>query len=210
MRFTGHALSVFYAAGFLHVLYACMVWFIIPESLSLRRMKLLRHKYMEVVDGERVRGIVRRLFALLSPLRLLMPEIRSQEQGGSGPWKWKGRDWNLTLVAAAYGCTITLIVGVCLFSLWWTSAMMLFLPPSRELIRIRSNTLLRHLGGLRKRCVCHFIGVRSLWERGLSQLGYLLSLVGAVRAVFLTLILPRTFHHILHTPITIDHILQLR
>jgi hypothetical protein len=112
VHFTGRPLSVFYAAGLLHFLYACMVWFIIPESLSLRQMKLLRYKYMEMVGGGRMSGIARRLTALLSPLRLLIPEVTSQVQGGSGPWKRKGRDWNLTLVAGAYGCTIMLIVCV--------------------------------------------------------------------------------------------------
>jgi hypothetical protein len=109
IRFTGHILSVFYLASILHFLYACMVWFIIPESLSLRQREILRHKHIAEVEGQGARGTLKRLFAFLSPLSLLMPEISSEEQDGN-PLKRKGRDWSLTLLSAAYGSTISLMV----------------------------------------------------------------------------------------------------
>ena len=112
IRFTGHVLSVFYAAGLIHFVYACMVWFVVPESLSLQRMKRLRRKYMAEADGRRVHGVVKRLFAFLSPLSLLMPEMGDQKQGNDNSLTRKGRDWNLVLVAASYGCTVMHIVGV--------------------------------------------------------------------------------------------------
>ena len=88
-----------------------MVWFIVPESLSLRQMELLRQKYMAEADGRRIRGLVKRVFAFLSPLRLLMPTTRGEGVNGN-PLKMKGRDWSLTLVAVAYGCTLTTNVSV--------------------------------------------------------------------------------------------------
>ena len=98
IRFTGHTLSVFYAAGFTHFLFACLVWFVIPESLSKQKMRWSRDKY---AMQEREEGhSVRRLFAFLSPLSAIMPEV-----------KRKGRDWNLTLVAGSYGFAIVLMVS---------------------------------------------------------------------------------------------------
>ena len=95
-----------------------MVWFIIPESLSLRRMELLRQKYLAEADGRRDHGLVRRAFAFLSPLCLLMPETRGEEVN-SNPLKMKGHDWALTLVAVAYGCTLMTNVGVFVHCLFW-------------------------------------------------------------------------------------------
>ena len=110
IRISGHALSVFYAATLIHFVYGCMAWFVIPESLSQRQMDLLRQKYVAEGDGSRERSAPR-VFAFLRPLCLLMPKIRDRERINGNPLNSKGRDWTLTLVAAAYGCTITLFVG---------------------------------------------------------------------------------------------------
>jgi MFS family permease len=158
IRFTGKTLSVFYAAGIIHFLCACIVWFIVPESLSLRQMVLLRHKYLAQADGEglRARGIVKRLFAFLSPLSLLMPEI-SEDQDNSNPLKRKGRDWTLTLVSAAYGCTIALVVRILFSDPWIDGTILMLLLCSRELLCIPSSMQLQRLAGLRKRCVFEFL-----------------------------------------------------
>lgn len=112
IRFTGHVLYVFYVAAFIHFLYACMVWFVVPESLLVRQMEHLRHKYMAEADQKELRSITGRAFAFLKPLYLFMPETRGEDSATGNPLKRKERDWTLTLVAAAYGCTVMLIVGV--------------------------------------------------------------------------------------------------
>jgi hypothetical protein len=132
-----------------------MTWFIVPESLPLRQMELLRQKYMAEAD-ERVRSIARRAFAFLSPLGLLMPEVRGKEQGNGNPLKRKGRDWTLTLVAAAYGLTIGLTVGI-LQALCAKRDDTNAAAISRELICIPSSMQLRCSAGLRKRCVFLFL-----------------------------------------------------
>lgn len=118
IRFTGKTLSVFYVATALHFIYACLVWLIIPESLTATQM----HKSAVKYDGElretaHDREInpavgllvrIKRLFAFLSPLTVFMPEI---VENGANPLKKKKRDWNLTLIAAGYAFTISLMVG---------------------------------------------------------------------------------------------------
>ncbi|KAF8236196.1 hypothetical protein L208DRAFT_1252513 [Tricholoma matsutake] len=150
IRFSGNALSVFYLAGLIHFLYACMVWLIVPESLSLRQMDLLHRKYVAESDGDRVHGITKRLFAFLSPLTLLMPGIGGEEQGNINPLKAKGRDWSLTLLSAAYGCTI-FIMGAYTYTLQYAA---------------------------------------STFGWTSETFGYFISFVGAIRAIFLTMILP--------------------
>jgi hypothetical protein len=117
IRFTGRVLYIFYAAAFIHFLYACMVWFIVPESSSVRQMEHLRHKHMADADRPELRSITGRVFVFLKPLSLLMPEIRDEDSVTGNPLKGKPRDWTLTLVAAAYGCTVMLIVGI-----WFTGS----------------------------------------------------------------------------------------
>lgn len=100
----------------MHVIYATLVWFIIPESLSQNQMAASRDRHQEeltklreeregVVVGVLVR--IKRIFGFLSPLAILVP--RPVE--GGNPLKCRKRDWNLTLVAAAYGFTIMTMVN---------------------------------------------------------------------------------------------------
>jgi hypothetical protein len=128
-----------------------MTWFIVPESLPLQQMELLRQKHTAEAD-ERVRSMARRVFAFLSPLGLLMPEVRGKEQGNGNPLKSKGRDWTLTLVAAAYGLTTALTVRI-LQALWAKRDDTNAAAISREVICIPSSIQLPCSAGLRKRCV---------------------------------------------------------
>ena len=61
-----------------------------------------------MADGLRGRSVAKRALAFLGPLGLLMPKIKDGEQNNDNLL----RDWTLTLVAAAYGCTIALMVGI--------------------------------------------------------------------------------------------------
>lgn len=112
IRVTGDILSVFYFATLTHFIYAFLIWFIIPESLTQaqRRMSRVKHSHSNTVsrDGQNKWTIwMKRIFGFLSPLSVFMPEVTT----GTNPLKTPRRDWNLTLVAFAYGFTLTLIVS---------------------------------------------------------------------------------------------------
>lgn len=111
IRFTGQALSVFYVGGCLHLMYSCMVWFIIPESLTKGQMELAKTRYANSlrVDPDssldtRFTRIAQRLFSFLMPLSILGPT----EKGPKG----RKKDWNLTLLGVAYGFTVAMMVGI--------------------------------------------------------------------------------------------------
>ena len=120
IRFTGRALSVFYAAFTVHFLYALFVWFVIPESLLEHQMRHSKSKYeKELRDLEVNRAAnplagflakTKRLFAFLSPLMILFPNNVNQSDA-ENPLKQHKRDWSLTLIAAGYGLSATVIVG---------------------------------------------------------------------------------------------------
>lgn len=104
----------------MHLTYALFVWFIIPESLLEQQMRQSRLKYDEelrVIAVDRTTNpaaglLVRfkRLFTFLSPLTVFLPEIK--ERGpGDNPLKCR-RDWNLTLLAASYGLSVSIMVGL--------------------------------------------------------------------------------------------------
>ena len=107
IRYTHHTLSVFYAAAMMHALYAFVVWFFIPESLTPEQMKesvAKRRERLQSENGVRV-GMLKRMFGFLSPLSIFIPQkIRDY------PLK-RGRDWDLTLLVVAYGFTATIMVS---------------------------------------------------------------------------------------------------
>ncbi|KAF9053900.1 MFS general substrate transporter [Hymenopellis radicata] len=110
IRVTGNILSVFYFTTLTHFVYAFLIWFIIPESLTQaqRRMSRVKHDHSIVVarEGQNKWTVwMKRIFGFLSPLSVFMPEVTA----GTNPLKTSRRDWNLTLVAFAYGFTLTLI-----------------------------------------------------------------------------------------------------
>ena len=115
IRFTGQVLPVFYMAGCIHVLYSFLVWFIIPESLTKGHMVLAKARYADSlrVDPDssldaRFTRIVQRLFSFLMPLAILGPTEKEHRNALNGGKK----DWNLTLLAVAYGFTVTMMVSV--------------------------------------------------------------------------------------------------
>ncbi|KAI0093846.1 major facilitator superfamily domain-containing protein [Irpex rosettiformis] len=119
---THSALSVFYIAAGMHMFYASMVWLVVPESLSLRRQlqarKLKREKDEAARNGPQKSALAHwmsKAFGFLAPLALFWPAAVD-----SNPLKRKRRDWNLFLLAVAYGSTI-LLIGSYTYKLQYTS-----------------------------------------------------------------------------------------
>jgi MFS family permease len=116
IRATHDVLSVFYGSTIIHFIYAIFAWIIIPESLSQFQMLASRVRHQEQLrelkearEGVTVGVLVRikRLFGFLSPLTVFMPAHTKEHN----PLKEHKKDWNLTLVAAAYGLTIMIMVS---------------------------------------------------------------------------------------------------
>lgn len=144
IRATGQTISVFYVATSLHLFYALLIWLIIPESLThaQRRKSAIKHH-----ESDPQAGVLRRLFGFLSPLSVFLPEMNGADRH---PLKHPKRDWNLTLIAVAYGLTLSLM-GSYTYKFQYAAA---------------------------------------AFDWTSETIGYWLSLVGAARAFFLTLILP--------------------
>lgn len=118
IRLSEHVLSVFIAATLIHFVYAFVIWFALPESVTPARMSASRLRYKEdlrslkearegVAAGVVVR--IRRLFGFLAPLIIFMPAtVEGQQQN---PLKKEKKDWNLTLVAVAYSLAIIIMVS---------------------------------------------------------------------------------------------------
>ena len=120
IRFTGQVLSVFYLAGSLHLLYSCLVWFIMPESLTQGYMELAKTRYADGLrtaspDSSNSFGFItnaQRLFFFLRPLAILKPTGEVNRNALKG----RRKDWNLTLLAVAYGgFTVAVLVSVLIF-----------------------------------------------------------------------------------------------
>jgi hypothetical protein len=120
IRFTGQVLSVFYLEGCLHLMYSFLVWFIIPESLTKGHMELAKARYYADSlragpDSSLVAGLSGTAQRVFSPLAILGP---TAEEVPGNTLKGRTKDWNLTLLAVAYGFTVALMVSVlnCIFN----------------------------------------------------------------------------------------------
>ena len=108
MHVTGSVISVFYLATIIHLVYAALIIFVIPESLSKRRMlearRVLREQREEAKLGPQpsaLVGLFKGLFGFLKPLGVFKP-VNSKKGG---------KDWNLLFVAMAYGSTLSVVVS---------------------------------------------------------------------------------------------------
>ncbi|KAJ3539408.1 hypothetical protein NMY22_g4751 [Coprinellus aureogranulatus] len=115
IRATETVISVFYLTTTVHLLYAVLIFLILPEPLSKQRMKESQRRYTEELreNAEEAREgaaawklKAKRLFRFLSPLSIFMPSF---VDNGRNPLKRKERDWTLALIAVAYGFTISII-----------------------------------------------------------------------------------------------------
>ncbi|KAJ7724442.1 MFS general substrate transporter [Mycena maculata] len=153
VRYSHNLLSVFYVAAGIHAAYAVLVWIILPESLSKAQMETASIQYeerMRLLD-EQERTVlfrVKRIFSFLKPLAIFIPTPVDRGANAGGR-KW---DWNMTLLAVAYGLTISL-GGSLVFKLQY---------------------LISH------------------YEWTSEYVGYLLTINGSTRAVYLAILLPLT------------------
>ncbi|KAH9484437.1 putative membrane protein C14C4.07 [Psilocybe cubensis] len=117
IRYTGHILSVFYLATILHLIYTILVWTVVPESLTQEQMDEAKENYAdELLESSnnhnrnpasiRIIPYIKRLFSFLSPLAVFKPTVTKP---GQNPLAKPKKDYNLALVAIAYGATISLM-----------------------------------------------------------------------------------------------------
>ncbi|KAJ7775088.1 major facilitator superfamily domain-containing protein [Mycena metata] len=107
---TNNVLSVFYLAASIHGAYAILAFFFLPESLTKTQMQAAVVQYREqqrLLDEQEMTILTRiqRLFTFLKPLTIFFPEPIERSNPLKGP-KW---DWNLTLIALAYGFTVSIM-----------------------------------------------------------------------------------------------------
>ncbi|KAJ3895723.1 major facilitator superfamily domain-containing protein [Lentinula edodes] len=114
IRFTQQTIYVFYVGALIHMIYAFMIWFIVPESNSQKKMQRARAKYQEELEqSQRARegaGILiraKRLFSFLTPLAVFNPVPVSEN-----PLKPPRQDWSLALIALSYAFTVSVVGSV--------------------------------------------------------------------------------------------------
>ncbi|KAH8106787.1 MFS general substrate transporter [Cristinia sonorae] len=126
VRFTGTPLSVFYIAMGVHTLYALMVWFVIPESLTRAQRNESRRQYHESIEKGRREAIdspilyrFKRIFSFLSPLSVLWATV--EDSNPLKPQKSQRGNWGLLLMALSSGCSL-LLMGSYSYKFQYTSA----------------------------------------------------------------------------------------
>ncbi|KAJ3573787.1 hypothetical protein NP233_g2219 [Leucocoprinus birnbaumii] len=178
IRSSGQLLSVFYGAAVVHLIYAVLIWFILPQSLSLPYRLRARERYERMkreYNAEREEGLsaralsfFKRMFSFLAPLTVFAPAVKDvfapTVSGTVNPLKRQRKDWNMTFLGAAYMVTIS-VMGSYNYTFQYAAAT---------------------------------FGWTS------ENLGYWLSIVGAARAAFLALILPIVIKFLKPKPIVID------
>ncbi|KAK7693782.1 hypothetical protein QCA50_003354 [Cerrena zonata] len=111
IKYTGNLVVVWYLSLSIHVLYACMVWFVIPESLTKGKMSESKRLYQEDLNASGTRPVswMKRIFGFLAPLNVFL--VQPKDANGN-PLKRKGfmSKWNLPLIAISYGLT-TMLYG---------------------------------------------------------------------------------------------------
>lgn len=110
---THNVLIVFYIATAVHIVYACLIWFVVPESLAPMQMQQARKLHEDALRTASVtkkKALFKRVFSFLEPLTLLLPASVGPPKGGN-PLKKQRGDWSLFLLALANGCVLLLIVS---------------------------------------------------------------------------------------------------
>ena len=108
IKYTGNLIIVWYLALTIHVCYACMIWFVIPESLTKEKMAESKRLYVEELSLGSGRSVswVKRIFGFLAPLNVFLVQPK-----GVNPLKKMKGMWNLPLIAVSYGLTTMLYVS---------------------------------------------------------------------------------------------------
>lgn len=114
IRFTGSFIIVFYISAIIHLTYAFLVWFVIPESLSRAEMldararhKVVIEEYLAAHAHGGVLAFFKRMFSFLTPLSIFLPVRVDSGKPGKG----QKRDWSLLFIVLSYGFVISLMVS---------------------------------------------------------------------------------------------------
>ncbi|KZT09660.1 MFS general substrate transporter [Laetiporus sulphureus 93-53] len=150
IKHTRNLLAIFYIATAVHIVYAFLILFIIPESLapvqraaSRKLWKEERKNRKEEEDGRSGWLRLKKVLGFAKPLAMLVESV--EDETGR-----RRRDWSLLMLVAAYGCVVMLLGSI-------TSKMQY---------------------------------MTMMFEWSAEQVGYWSSTVSAVRALWLTVLLP--------------------
>lgn len=101
---THNVLVVFYVATSVHILNACFIWLVVPESLAPMQMQQARKLHEDALRSASVKkAFLKRVFSFLEPLALLLP--------ASGGKNRQRGDWSLSLLVLANGFVLLLFVS---------------------------------------------------------------------------------------------------
>ncbi|KZT71313.1 MFS general substrate transporter [Daedalea quercina L-15889] len=113
---TKNVLFVFYIATAVHIIYACVIWSVVPESLApmqLQQARKLHEDSVRAASTTKRKAWFRRMFGFLEPMALFLPGHVGPPHAGTGnPLKKPKRDWSLFLLAMANGCVMLLIGAI--------------------------------------------------------------------------------------------------
>ena len=86
------------------------MWFLLPESLPKAKMQEARRLHAERISHTKSGTLrtLRKAFDFVSPLGVFHPEKVVGDETGQRGVRW---DYGLTLLGAAFGCTIFVNVG---------------------------------------------------------------------------------------------------
>jgi MFS family permease len=109
-HYNNNVISVFYFATFIHLVYAILIWAVVPESLTPSQRAASQREYANSVPSVRgsIMGSVKRAFEFLRPLSVFLPHGHTKDN----PSMNKTADWSLTLLALAYGFTVMILVSI--------------------------------------------------------------------------------------------------
>lgn len=109
IHLTGSTLSVFFMALAIHLVYALVLVFILPESLTEAKARAARLRYKQEKEQNADISTLRRVFKeatrFLSALAVLVP----RDIIDANPLKRSKKDWNLFLLAISYALATSLI-----------------------------------------------------------------------------------------------------
>ncbi|KAI6023827.1 hypothetical protein PISMIDRAFT_428789 [Pisolithus microcarpus 441] len=109
IHLTGSTLSVFFMSLLLHSVYALVLLFVLPESLTKAKARAARLRYNQEKEQNSNISTLRRVFneatRFLSALAVLLP----RDVIDANPLKRPKKDWNLFLLAISYALATSLI-----------------------------------------------------------------------------------------------------
>ncbi|KAG9091808.1 hypothetical protein FRC07_011784 [Ceratobasidium sp. 392] len=96
-HYTNDLLSTFYLCTALHIVYGLLVFFVVPESVSVEARAKAKESYETDMNRHphHIFGPLWRLTGFIRPLGVFIPR-KTKESGG-----WRARDWSLTFVGVA-------------------------------------------------------------------------------------------------------------